>query len=332
MRDSGRIVLLDAISQYSRQLCLKHNATNASITFYSNNQALEEGLSDADILVTSTRGVPEEILDQAPKCRMVQKLGTGVNNIAIDAASSKGIYVCNVAGANSLSVAEYAVMLIMASCRHINIAHNRLVQEGKWEKSTLRDSCCEVTGKTVGVVGLGNIGRKVTELLAGFSCNILYYDPFRLEASKESELRVTYCELDELCRQADIISLHAPLTEKTKNMIGARQLAVMKDSAVLVNTGRGGLIDEAALYQTLRQGKLLGVALDVHEQEPVLDNDPLKEFERVIFSPHTAAGTRESMDRVIGDAFININGLLTDGKIRNWNNVVNRKALGGEQG
>lgn len=329
MSKIGKILVLDSISAYSQQLCLRHKPEEAEILFYTDEQTLEASLSDADILVTSTRQVTKERIEKALCCKLVQKFGTGVNNIDTNAASGKGVYVGNVAGANSLSVAEYAVMLIMASCRHINIAHNRLVQQRKWEKSTLRDSCCEVSGKIVGIVGFGNIGRKVAQLLSGFSCEILYYDTFRLEAEAERALGVTYRGLDEICEHADILSLHVPLTEQTRNMIDEKRLAMLKDSAVLVNTGRGGLIDEAALYRTLKQGKLLGVALDVHEHEPVLADDPLKEFERVIFSPHTAAGTRESMDRVIGDAFVNINSLLMDGKIRNWDNIVNRKEIGG---
>jgi Phosphoglycerate dehydrogenase and related dehydrogenases len=329
MSKSGKILVLDPISPYSQHLCRTHNVTNAEIVFFTDDQTIEENLVDADILVTSTRKVPKEWIEKAQNCKLVQKLGTGVNNIDVNTANNRGIYVGNVAGANSLSVAEYAVMLMLASCRHINIAHNRLVQQGRWEKSTLRDSCCEVSGKTVGIVGFGNIGQKVAKLLSGFCCEILYYDLYRLNAEAEAALGVTFCELDELCSRVDILSLHTPLTEQTRNMIDERRLAMLKDSAVLVNTGRGGIIDETALYQTLKQGRLLGVALDVHEHEPVLAEDPLMEFERVIFSPHTAAGTRESMDRVIGDAFININGLLTDCKIRSWDNIVNRKEIGG---
>lgn len=332
MSETPTIVVMDPISPYSQQLCKKHNASSAEIQFYSGEDALEAAIPGADVILTSTRGVPAEVMERAPRCRMVQKLGTGVNNIDAEAASRRGIYVCNVAGANALSVAEYAVMLIMASCRHINIAHNRLAQEGRWEKSTLRDMCCEVSGKTVGIVGFGNIGRTVARLLAGFSCTLLYYDVFRMDAEAEKKHQAAYCDLDELCRRADIITLHAPLTPETKYMINAERLAMMRDDAVLVNTGRGGLIDETALYDALKRGRLLGVALDVHEREPMPDDDPLKEFERVIFSPHTGAGTRESMDRVIGEAFVNINGVLTDGTIRNWNNVVNRDALEGERG
>jgi len=331
MGEKKTIVVADAISSYSRQLCGKYNTSGAEILFYAGEDALEAALPEADVLLTSTRGVSAEMLEKASRCRMIQKLGTGVNNIDAEAAGRRGVYVCNVAGANSVSVAEYAVMLILASCRHVNIAHNRLALEGKWEKSTLRDSCCELSGKTVGIVGFGNIGRTVARLLAGFSCAILYHDVSRADPEHEASCDAVWCDLDDLCRRADVVSLHAPLTPQTRHMIDARRLALMRDDAVLVNTGRGGLIDEAALYETLGQGRLLGVALDVHEQEPMPATNPLKEFERVILSPHTGAGTREAMDRVIGEAFVNVNGLLEDGQIRNWNNVVNRAALGGKR-
>lgn len=322
------LLFLDPISPYSQDLCNKSNVHGAKLIFYQDDETVSRHIENADILITSTRKVPEELLHKAPRCRLVQKLGTGVNNIAISVATSKKIYVGNVEGANALAVAEYAVMLIMASCRHINIAHNKLVQENKWLKATLRDSCCEVSGKTVGIIGLGNIGRKVAALLRGFSCQILYYDPFRLDSEQERDLGVSYCALDALFGRADILTLHSPLTDQTRHMVNADRLALMKDSAVLINTGRGGLIDEAALYNTLKAGRLLGVALDTHAHEPMLPDNPLKEFERVIFSPHTAAGTRESMERVIGQAFENINSLLESGVIKNWSNIVNRQEWG----
>lgn len=330
MQENRKIVVMDRISPYSRDLCRKYNETGAEIVFADNcDEVLAANIPGADVLITSTRGVSAEEIGRATRCRMIQKLGTGVNNIDARAAAEKGMYVCNVAGANALAVAEYAVMLIMASCRHVNIAHNRLAQQGRWEKATLRDSCCEVSGKTVGIVGFGNIGRTAARLLSGFSCTILYYDAVRADEATERSLGASFCELDELCGRSDIISIHAPLTPSTRRMFDAARLAMMKDDAVLVNTGRGGIVDEAALYETLKRGRLLGVALDVHEQEPMPDTNPLKEFERVIFSPHTGAGTRESMDRVISQAFANVNGILAGGEIRNWDNVVNRDAFEG---
>jgi D-3-phosphoglycerate dehydrogenase len=322
-----KVLVIDAISPFSQQLCRENIFPKAEIVFSTDDNTLNSNLSETDVIVTSTRAVPEEMLAKAPRCRLIQKLGTGVNNICIDAATKKGVYVGNVAGENSLSVAEYAVMLILASYRHINIAHNRLVQQNKWEKSTLRDSCCEVSGKKVGIVGFGNIGKKVAMLLQGFQCDIMYYDIYPLKELDEIKLGVRYSELDDLVSTADIISLHVSLNNLTEHMIDSRRLAMMKDDAVLINTGRGGLIDEAALLNTLKQGKLLAVGLDVHEHEPVLEDDPLKEYERVIFSPHTGAGTRESMMRVIGQAFVNINGVLENGKIENASNIVNWKSI-----
>lgn len=322
-----KVLVIDAISPFSQQLCRENISPLAEVIFSTDDEMLYANFSDTDVIVTSTRAVTEEMLYKAHRCKLIQKLGTGVNNICIEKATEKGVYVGNVAGENSLSVAEYAAMLILASCRHINIAHNKLVQQNIWMKSTLRDSCCEVSGKRVGIVGFGNIGKKVAKLLQGFECDLIYYDIYPMNESDEKMLGVRYSELDELVSTADIISLHAPLNGLTFHMIDSRRLSMMKDNAVLINTGRGGLIDEAALLNVLKKGKLLAVALDVHEHEPVLENDPLKEFERVIFSPHTGAGTRESMSRVIGQASVNINSLLEKGRFENKNNIVNWKSI-----
>ncbi len=304
------VVVTDSISSYSMALCRQHLAPSADIFFYTDEKCFEESLPKADILVTSTRAVPPEMLDKAPNCRLIQKLGTGVNNICCDYAASKAVMVGNVAGENALSVAEYAVALTLCSLRHLTIAHNSIVREGKWVKSTLRDRCGELSGKTVGIVGFGSIGRTFAELIRGFHCNILYYDLRRLPEAEEEALQAAYCALDDLLVQSDIVSLHLPLSEDTRYLINENRLRRMKNLAVLVNTGRGGLIDEQALVKVLGEGKLLGVALDVHEREPVAADDPLKDFDRVVMSPHTGAGTRESMERVIAQAFININSVL----------------------
>ena len=322
-----RIVVIDAISDYSKSLCRKYALENAEITFYENEEKLQQVLPEADVLITSTRGISPEFLACAPKCRFIIKLGTGVNNICIDEATRKGIKVGNVAGQNALSVAEYALTLIMATCRHINIVHDHLVQKNDWMKATIRDSCCELTEKTVGIVGFGNIGRCTARLLQGFRCKVLYYDVRQADPETEKELNATFTDLDTLFSQSDVISLHLPLTEQTRYVVNERTIGLMKDDAVLVNTGRGGLIDEAALLESLKAGKFLGVALDTHEHEPVLADDPLKQIERVIFSPHTGAGTKESMNRVISNAFININSILETNEPKEWKNIVNAEQL-----
>lgn len=321
------IVVIDTISGYSMNLCSQYAAKNTDIIFYKDEAQLEKDLPQADVLVTSTRGVSPEMLQKASQCRLIQKLGTGVNNICIPEATEREIFVGNVAGENALSVAEYTVSLILASCRHINIVHDKLVRENNWMKATIRDNCCELSYKTVGIVGFGNIGRRVAQLLKGFQCKILYYDMVRATPDAENSLNARYSPLDELFETADIISLHLPLNDQTKYTVDQRTLDLMQDHTVLVNTGRGGLIDEEALLEKLQQGKFLGVALDTHEKEPVLENDPLKQFDRVIFSPHTGAGTRESMERVIGRAFVNINSVLENDLPAEWDNIVNRKSL-----
>lgn len=323
MSHGKTIVVIDAISRYSQQLCKEQALPGAELLFYTDEAQLEANLPKADVIITSTRGVTPDFLARAEKCRFIIKLGTGVNNICTAEASRKGVWVGNVAGQNALSVAEYAVSLILASCRHINIVHDRLIQKNEWMKSTIRDFCCELSEKTVGIVGFGNIGRHAASLLKGFACDILYYDVAAADRDTEEALNARYCPLDELFAASDVVSLHLPLNEQTHYIVNARTIGLMKEDAVLVNTGRGGLIDEAALLKALQAGKFLGVALDTHENEPVLADDPLKEIERVIFSPHTGAGTKESMNRVIRSAFININAVLQEGEPKEWKNIVN---------
>jgi len=322
-----KVLITDKISEKTKKFSRQYITPKANIIFCDNEGDFEKHIASADVLITSTKGISKDLLDKAKKCIYIQKYGTGVNNIAIPEATERGIPVGNVGGTNARSVAEYAVMLMLSVIKHITTAHNKLVNEGLWLKMVLRDDCYELSHKKVGLIGLGNIGRQVVKLLKGFECEVIYYDVFRLSEKQEKELGVTYTELDDLIKEADVISLHAPLTKETHHLINYNRLKAMKSTAVFINTSRGGLLDENALISVLESGHLLGAGIDVYESEPIDQNHPLTNFERVILSPHNGGGTNEAIEAVVREASVNINSMLLDGIIANKKNIVNLKNL-----
>jgi D-3-phosphoglycerate dehydrogenase len=322
-----KVLITDKISDKTKRLTRHYVTSKAEVVFSDEVENTKEHIASADILVTSTKGISKELLNEARNCIYIQKFGVGVNNIAIPEATERGIPVGNVGGVNALSVAEYAVMLMLSVIKHITTAHNKLTNEGLWLKTVLRDNCYELSHKKVGLIGLGNIGRKVVSLLKGFECEILYYDIFRLPEKQEKEMGVTFTDLVSLIKKADIISLHAPLTEETKHIINYERLKSMKPTAILINTSRGGLVDENALISILESGHLLGAGIDVYEYEPIDQNHPLTKFERVILSPHNGGGTNEAIEAVVKEGCININSILLEGVIANKINIVNLNDL-----
>lgn len=323
-----KVLVVDKISPKTRLLSRKYLTPEAEIFFYDKDSDVEEHIATADVLITSTKGVSKELLARAPKCIMIQKYGAGVNNIAIDEATKRGIPVgYSGAGQNSRSVAEYAVMLMLAVCKHITTAHGKLVGEGLWLKAVLRDTCYELSYKKVGIIGLGNIGRQVVALLRGFQCEISYYDVFCLPAEQEEKLGVRFAGLDALLRESDVVSLHAPLTDQTRHLMNEERLRTMKPTAILINTSRGSLVDEKALVRVLESGHLLGAGIDVYETEPIDQHHPLAKIERVVLSPHNGGGTNEAIEAVVRDACQNINSILIEGRIANEKAIVNMKEL-----
>jgi len=322
-----KVLVVDTISPKTRVLSRKYLTPEAEIFFCDTDADIDEHIATADVLITSTKGVSKELLARAPKCIMIQKYGAGVNNIAINEASKRGIPVGYTAGQNSRSVAEYAVMLMLAVLKHITTAHGKLVNEGLWLKAVLRDNCYELSHKKVGIIGLGNIGRQVAGLLQGFQCEISYYDVLRLPDEQEVKLGVRFADLDALLRESDIVTLHAPLTGQTRHLMNEERLRAMKPTAILINTSRGSLVDEKALVRVLESGHLLGAGIDVYECEPIDQHHPLANIERVVLSPHNGGGTNEAMEAVVRDACQNINALLTEGRIADEKAIVNMKEL-----
>ena len=260
------------------------------------NASLEEKLrqvSNADAIMVREATVSRPMIEAMQQCRVIVRFGVGVDNIDSQAAREKGIYVANVPDYGSEDVAEHALALLLAATRRI-ATRNRDVRDGQWVIG-LREPMFRLAGKILGVVGFGRISRCFVQKASGIGFKrILVVDPL-LTDEQASQAGVTRVNLDTLCREADFISLHAPLTPDTHHLIGEAVVAKLKPSAVLVNTSRGGLIDEQALINALLQQRIFAAGLDVFESEPLSAKSPLLQMENTLCTDHTAWFTEESV-------------------------------------
>lgn len=267
---------------------------------------LLEKAAQADyFLVSGRQKISEDLLERAPDLKMIQRTGVGTEMIDTDAASSRGIPIYINRGVNAHSVAEHTILLMLASLRQLDRICTD-VKLGTWEKQKNGVKTHELKGKTVGLIGLGAIGKEVTYLLNAFGAEVIYYDIFRADEETENELRLAYTEKDDLLRRADIVSLHCPLTDETRGMIGAAELEMMKDTAIIVNTARGGLIDQKVLTEALKKDVIAGAGLDVFEKEPVNARDEILSLENVITTPHIGGVTYEAFSEMMRRAMENI--------------------------
>jgi phosphoglycerate dehydrogenase-like enzyme len=242
----------------------------------------------------------------AKKIKLVQLISAGYNTVDIEAARKAGVPVANNGGANSVAVAEHTLMLILATLKKLAWQHNNVVA-GKWRVGDFSETrLYELAGKRVGIVGLGNIGKKVARRLKGFDCETVYYDIIRLAEHEEDALGVKYVLPDELLRTSDVVTLHVPLTELTKNMMSERELGLMKPTAVLVNTCRGPVVDEIALHKALITRRIAGAGLDVMADEPPSKDNPLLNVDTCTITPHMAGPTWENWAKTFRNAFDNV--------------------------
>jgi len=274
-------------------------------------------LESADaLIVRSAVQVNAQLLEHARKLRVIGRAGVGVDNIDLDAATRKGIAVMNTPGDNATAVAEHTLALMLAMSRHIGRA-NELMHAGKWENKSLQGT--ELRGKTLGIVGVGKVGMEVARRARVFGMVLVAHDPF-VSASIAREQGIRMAKLEEVYAAADYLSLHVGLTPQTAGMINAESIKKMKPGVRLVNCARGELIDEAALAQGLKQGRLAGAALDVFTEEP-LKNSPLTAIESVILTPHIAGSTFEAQEAVGYQIAHQVKEYLKDGVIQNAVNV-----------
>ncbi|GAB4240300.1 MAG: phosphoglycerate dehydrogenase [Acidobacteriota bacterium] len=263
---------------------------------------LKRELADAAaLIVRSKTKVTSEVIEAAPQLRVIGRAGAGVDNIDLETATRRGIVVMNTPGGNSISAAEHAFALMMAIARKIPFAHMSMVA-GEWNKAKFTG--VELNGKTLGILGLGKIGSIVARRGLGFNMKVLAYDPYVSEAYAQ-DLGVELCPLEVVLERADFLSLHLPLNDQTRALINAPNLARMKPGAYLINTARGGLIDEPALIAALRSGHLAGAALDVFPEEPKVSEE-LRSLPNVVLTPHIAASTREAQAKVGYDIAVQV--------------------------
>lgn len=238
-------------------------------------------IKDAYAIVAGTEKYDADMLSVCKNLKVVTRFGVGTDNFDLETMRKMGVQVGVIANHNA--VAEFALTLILSAMKNLP-RYDAVVREGKWSRFPMR----ELSKKTVGIVGFGRIGKRLAELLAGFDVEILAYDPYMNEAAA-AERRVTPVSLDELLARSDVVSLHLPAMEQTYHMMNAETFGKMKDGAYLVNTSRGALVDEKALYDALVSGKITAAGLDVYEKEPVTADNPLFGLENNVLAPHVSA-------------------------------------------
>jgi len=287
-------------------------------------EQLAADVADAEaIVVRSATKVTAPLIQAATKLRVVARAGTGVDNVDVPAASARGIVVMNAPGANSISVAELAVALMLALARHVPAA-DAAMKQGMWEKKKFLGE--EVREKTLGLAGLGRIGQEVARRAASFDMRIIAHDPF-ISEDVAGDLGVELVSLDDLFARSDFLSLHMPSTPTTKNIVNAERLAKAKKGIRIINTARGDLIDEGALADAIESGHIGGAALDVFQKEPTVDHR-LQTLPQVVATPHIAASTREGQELVGMETMAALRDFLRDGIIRN---AVNFPSVSAEE-
>jgi phosphoglycerate dehydrogenase-like enzyme len=265
-----------------------------------------EAAAEAEYYLGFARRMGNEFFRAAPKLKLVQLTSAGYDQVDPEAAKKAKVPVSNNGGANAIAVAEHTMMLMLAVFKRCVQFHNSVVA-GNWRVGNPADvRVHEVSGATLGIVGLGNIGKKVARRAKGFDMKVQYYDIKRLTEDQEDALGVRFVLFDELLASSDVVSLHVPLDDSTRSMIGARELALMKREAILVNTCRGPVVDESALHAVLKDGKIFGAGLDVMVEEPPQPKHPLFSLPNVILTPHTAGPTWENYIARFRNGFDNI--------------------------
>lgn len=253
---------------------------------------------EAEALIVNRIQITREILEQLPHLQMIGMLATGYNSIDTAAARERGISVCNVPNYCTASVAQQAFTLLLCLCGNAH-QYSKLVREGKWEEAVAMNHGAhplfELAGKTLGIIGYGSIGKAMANLALSFGMNVLLFS----RTKKDAPAGCRWTDLPSLLSESDAVSIHCPFTKETWHLIGKEQLSLMKPTAFLINTSRGGLVDSAALADALNSGRLAGAGLDVLEQEPPLPSDPLLSAKNCVITPHIAWASQEARRRLV---------------------------------
>ncbi|MEL6299704.1 MAG: phosphoglycerate dehydrogenase [Pseudomonadota bacterium] len=315
-----RVLISDALSEQAVQI-FKDNGIDVTFepTLGKDKDALLAKIKDYDgLAIRSATKATEKLIAAADNLRVIGRAGIGVDNVDIKAATAKGIVVMNTPHGNSVTTAEHAIAMMLALVRQIPAADTS-TQASKWEKNRFLGT--EITGKTLGIIGCGNIGSIVADRAIGLRMRVVAFDPFLTE-DRALEIGVQKVELAELLSRADIISLHTPLTDKTRNILGPAALARTKPGVRIINCARGGLIDEQALADGIKDGHIAGAAIDVFAEEPAKEN-PLFGLPNVICTPHLGAATSEAQENVALQIAEQMSAYLLKGAVSNAINFPN---------
>ena len=277
---------------------------------------LKKELADTDVVVGDYSfrvPITAEMVESMAKVRLVAQPSTGYDHIDIEACRKKGIPVCNIGGANAISVAEHTLTLAMMLLKRVNYAHQKIL-DGVWAQDELLNVAAEVHGKNWGVIGLGRIGREVAARVGAMGAHVAYTDLVRLQPADEQKLGVSFLPLARLLSESDIVSIHVPLTPKTRKMMGEREFRLMKSYAVFVNVSRGELVDEDALAKAVSEGWIGGAGVDVFTKEPIPSDHPLvtaaRQGANILLTPHIAGATNDARMRIIQVTVENVTRVL----------------------
>ena len=302
------ILLTNKYSNAPLEIIRKEVPQGFKATFLSEQStgALVNEVTEADYILAGGRlKITREVLNRAEHLKMIQRSGVGLDTLDLEAIKEKKIPLYVNQGVNAESVAEHTLLLILACLRKLpTISQN--TKNGIWKKQEQGVTTSELKGKTVGIIGMGNIARTLVGLLKPFQVKIVYYDRYQMSSEFEEENNMTFTNLDALLTVSDILTIHCALTEETEHLINRTTIQKMKKGAIIINTARGEIVDPEALAENLNTGQLSYAALDVHVNEPIPRNYPLKKSNNVILTPHIAGVTEDSFRKMMHDAFRNI--------------------------
>lgn len=283
----------------------------------TSKEELLEAVSSAYIIIgdyTNNIAMDADVIGASNKCIFIQQPSTGYEHIDVDEAAKQGIPVANAAGANSIAVAEHAMMTTLCCLKKLMLCHDN-TRKAQWVQDEMSNyGVLELYRKTLGVIGAGRIGKEVARRAKPFGCQMLYNDIVPLSPETEKELGLSYRNLDDLIAESDIITLHVPLTTETENLMSAERIARMKPGAILINTSRGRTVNEKALASALKEGRIAGAGIDVFSIEPITADNPLLDAPFAILTSHTAGATNESRLRIIDLSLSNVADVL-NGKV-----------------
>ncbi len=312
-----KVLVCDSISEQGLNIFKQEEGVEVDVQLKKTEDELCELAKEAQaIVVRSGVKITKKIIENADKLKVIGRAGVGVDNIDVEAATKKGIVVVNTPDGNTTSAAEHTMGMMLALARHIPQAYQSLCK-GKWDRSKYMG--IELRNKNMGIIGFGKIGSEVGKRCKAFGMNVIIYDPYVTEEAAQ-RAGVRRAALDELLAESDFITVHMPLTDETRNMIGKKQFAKMKDGVRILNVARGGLINEEALYEAILNKKVAGAALDVYEKEPQTES-PLFKLPEVVATPHLGASTQEAQVNVALDVASEIIRVLRGEPVQNAVNI-----------